>query len=370
MRIVEITNFSAGICGVWQRVKNEATLLSKEGHEVRVFSSHFTKGSEEIASREERMGDFLIKRFKAHRLGGESFMRWDWNDLQKEIINFKPHVIIAHSYRHLHTARALQYGKAVGAKVFLVTHAPFVEKKTTRSFLAQLAVSYYDTFIGPAVLKRFDQIIAITQWELPYLKKLGASERKITYIPNGISEEFFNQKGGKEQEGKILFLGRIAPIKNIEVLLQALSSLPESMYLELIGPIEQVYEKKLGEMIIDLGLKKRVFFSGPLFDVKKKIEKIDSAQLFILPSFREAMPQSLIEAMARGKTVIASDNPGCRALIKQGDNGYLFENNNAVSLTRAIKKSLQSSTLVKKRAKRSVEQYRWKTLIKKWDALL
>ncbi|MEK6848555.1 MAG: hypothetical protein AABX65_02900 [Nanoarchaeota archaeon] len=62
MKILELTNYSAGICGVFQRVKQEAELLSKK-HEVMIFSSNATKGSKEIAKPEDLLNGIKIKRF-------------------------------------------------------------------------------------------------------------------------------------------------------------------------------------------------------------------------------------------------------------------------------------------------------------------
>jgi glycosyltransferase involved in cell wall biosynthesis len=59
----------------------------------------------------------------------------------------------------------------------------------------------YDNTIGKSTINKFDKIIAITKWEYPYLKKLGLKENKISYIPNGIPEQFFSQKAKKP--GKI-----------------------------------------------------------------------------------------------------------------------------------------------------------------------
>jgi len=63
MKILEMTNFSAGICGVWTRVREEAIRLAERGNEVRVFSSNFVKGSEGIASAEEKIGNVEIRSF-------------------------------------------------------------------------------------------------------------------------------------------------------------------------------------------------------------------------------------------------------------------------------------------------------------------
>ena len=53
MKILELTAFSSGICGVWVRTLQEAKLLTKKGHEVHVFSSSITRGTGEIELAED-----------------------------------------------------------------------------------------------------------------------------------------------------------------------------------------------------------------------------------------------------------------------------------------------------------------------------
>ncbi|MBI1973043.1 glycosyltransferase, partial [Candidatus Woesearchaeota archaeon] len=220
MKILELCHFSAGICGVWSRVKEEAKILAKS-HEVKIFSSNAVKGSKEIAPYRDKLDEIDIIRFPFRKFGGESFMAWDF---EKEALDFKPNLIITHSYRHLHTTKALKIAKKINAKVFLVTHAPFVEDNNhqrvlrvlqpTRSILASIAVKLYDSLIGPRTINRFDKVIAITHWEMPYLEKLGCKKDSIAYIPNSVPEKFFKTKIKKfNADTRILFLGRISPIK-------------------------------------------------------------------------------------------------------------------------------------------------------------
>jgi glycosyltransferase involved in cell wall biosynthesis len=337
MKILELTNFSAGICGVWQRVKQESELLAKRGHKVRVFSSNFIKGSNERAKPEDSIGRVKIKRFKASNLGGESFMSWDF---ESEALKYNPDVIVAHSYRHLHTTKALKVAKKLGCKVLLVTHAPF-GRAETRSFAAKLIVWFYDLFVGRKAINKFDKILAITKWEIPYLLKLGAKREKIKYVPNGVPEEFFKQKKAKEQN-KILFLGRIAPIKDIETLVRAMALVKDKkITLELIGPAEESYLNFLKSLVKKRKLTGKVKFSKPIYDLKEKIRKIDSSKIFVLPSKSEGMPQSLVEAMAREKIVIASDNMGAKDLVNDGNNGYLFSIGDSKELAKKIDISLR-----------------------------
>ncbi|MBX4212624.1 glycosyltransferase family 4 protein [Candidatus Pacearchaeota archaeon] len=368
MKILELTNYSAGACGVGARAKHEAMLLAKKGHEVRIYSSNRTKGSEEIAQKEDNYQGVKITRFPATKLGGESFMNWDF---EQEALNFKPDVIIAHAYRHPHTKIALKIGKKIGAKIFLVTHAPFVEGNSTRSFLSSLAVWFSDKFTWPKLINQFDKVIAISKWEIPYLKTLGIREDRIEYIPNGIPDEFFNTKPLMPKKDKILFLGRIAPIKDIETLIEAVNLMKNKVPLEIVGPAEEDYKKKLQALIEKYGLQSQITFTAPIYTIKEKIKKIDSASIFVLPSKREAMPQALIEAMARERIVVASDNPGTRDIITDEVNGYLFRAGDFQSLANVLDDALINPTKeMKENAKRSVDQFKWSLILEKIESIL
>jgi glycosyltransferase involved in cell wall biosynthesis len=370
MKILELTNFSAGICGVWQRVKQESELLSKN-HEVQIMSSNWVNGSEEKAKSSDKIGKIKISRFPATKLGGEGFLYWNF---EKYALDFEPDIIIAHSYRIPHTTKALKVAKKLSkkkkVKIFLVTHAPFVEGNITRSLPAKISVIIYDKIIGPRTINKFDKVIAISKWELPYLKDLGCKKEKIVYIPNGIPEEFFTQKKSKQEE-KILFLGRIAPIKNLEVLVKAMKCIKnKKVKLEIVGPAEKEYLSHIKKLIKSQGLENTIEFIGPIYDIKEKIKKIDSSKIFVLPSKREAMPQTLIEAMSRGKVVIASKNPGTLDLIKDGENGLLFDKDSPQELAEKID-SLSGNQIEKKlqtNAKKSSEKFKWSKIIKDLEA--
>lgn len=365
MRILEICHFSAGVCGVWTRVREESLRLAKKGHEVRVFSSNFVKGSDETAPPEETIGKVKIYRFPAKKLGGESFLKWNF---LKEALDFKPDVIIAHNYRQIPTHISLKIKRKLNCKVFLVTHAPFVERDITRSFIAKHVVKIYDKTFGPSTINKFDKILAISEWEIPILKNIGARAEKIIYIPNGIPEEFFKQKKSSKEKNKILFLGRISPIKNLEVLIESITFLrSKKVKLEIVGPSEKDYLEKLKKIVEDNKLQKSVIFSEPIFEQKEKIKKIDSANIFVLPSKREAMPQALIEAMARKKIVISSANQGSKEIIKNNYSGYLFESNGPESLAKIILKALKSKTKMGANARKSVEKFSWDKVIEQID---
>ncbi|MFA5992271.1 MAG: glycosyltransferase family 4 protein [Candidatus Pacearchaeota archaeon] len=385
-KILELTNFSAGACGVWTRVFQESKELTKKGHKVIVFSSKATKGSNQIAPETDNFEGIEIMRFPFKKLGGESFMKWFNKEAMQKALEFQPDIIIAHVYRHPHTLKALDLAKKlrkqnINCKCFLVTHAPFVEDDSTRSFFAKIIVRIYDNSIGPKNLKKFDKIIAITQWELPYLENLNVKKDRVVYIPNGIPKEFFSQKSKEKEQNKILFFGRISPIKDIETLIEAFNLMQrnsifrqKNIILEIVGPAEQAYLEKLKTLVKQKNLTNKVVFGEPVYDLKQKIKKIDSAKIFVLSSKRDAMPQALIEVMAREKLVISSLTQGGKEIIDNARNGFLFNIQDPQGLTDEIEFATNSKNSklinkIKHQAKKSVTKFRWDVLVKKLENL-
>jgi glycosyltransferase involved in cell wall biosynthesis len=373
LKILEICPYSAGGCGVWARVKQEAIELLKKDKDVIVFSSHFEKGTDKIMPVQENISGIKIRRFPAKKLGGESFMKWNF---EKEALDYAPDIIIAHNYRHLHTTKALKLAERLkkqghNVKIFLVTHAPFVEGNITRSRIAIIVVKLYDAVIGPRTLKRFDKVLPISHWEIPHLEKLGLSKNKIVYIPNGIPQEFFTLKKQATEENKVLFLGRIAPKKKIETIIQAIPFVKnKNIKFEIVGPAEKEYKNYLDDLIKRLNVEDRIVFSQPVYNLKEKIAKLDSAKVYILASRVEGMPQGMIEAMARGKIVIGSDSIAIRDLIINNKNGYLFEFDNPKALAEKINLALKrDNSKIKSNALNFVKKFSWPTIIKQIEAL-
>lgn len=376
LKILELTNYSAGGCGVWARAKQESQELSKKGYEVQIFSSNLEKGTNKIIPEIDKVEGIKIHRFPAKKLGGESFLFWFNKHAIQEAIEYSPDIIIVHSYRHLHTIKALKIRRILkkqgkSCKVFLVTHAPFAREKT-RSFSEKLIVGMYDFFIGRNTLTKFDKVIMIANWEREFLINLGVKPDKIIYIPNGIPLEFFKIKINKEEKQKILFLGRISPIKNLEVLINALALIKnKKIKLEIVGPAEKDYLLGLKKLIENRDLNKQVTFSKPIYNIFEKIRKIDSARVFVLPSKSEGMPQSLIESMAREKLVIGSNILAIRELIENNVNGFLFESNSEEDLARKIDIALRKNNFkIKKQARKSVKVFSLNNTIKKIESLL
>jgi glycosyltransferase involved in cell wall biosynthesis len=98
-------------------------------------------------------------------------------------------------------------------------------------------------------------------------------------------------------------------------------------------------------------------YLGESDDVRDAMERADC---IVLPSYREGLPRALLEGSAMGKPLIATDVPGCRDVVVEGETGYLCAERSAESLTAAMLRMLDLSAEERRemgeRGRRKVEQ--------------
>ena len=82
---------------------------------------------------------------------------------------------------------------------------------------------------------------------------------------------------------------------------------------------------------------------GALNDVRTAIS---AAHVYVLPSYREGTPRTVLEAMAMGRPVITTDAPGCRETVREGENGFLVPVKDVGALVQAMKRFLDNPALV------------------------
>ena len=372
MKILQICNFSSGISGVWTRVLEDSLEFVKRGHDVFIFSSDKEENGQEAMATEVYPYDGIrIRRFPIKRKVGYAI----WFDFVEEALKLKPDVIICHGLRKPYLGPAIKIAKKLGIKCFLITHAPFVDKELRAPGL-NFAIWFYDKVKGRKMMNSFDKVLAVCKWEKEDLLRLGCEEERIVYVPNSLSEEFFNQKPGSAEK-KILFMGRMHPVKEIETLMIAFlnSNLRDAYKLEIVSSLNGKYYKKLEGIKKDFEKhNQNIFFTNELSLIKDKIDKIDSAEIFVLPSKKESLPFGIIEAMSRGKIVIATKTKGALELIKDGENGFLFDIGNIgelrVLLNNILEMSEERKNQVRQEAMITSQEFRISNIMNKWEGLL
>lgn len=91
-------------------------------------------------------------------------------------------------------------------------------------------------------------------------------------------------------------------------------------------------------------------FHGRLADVRPAVA---GCSVYVLPSYREGTPRTVLEAMAMGRAIITTDAPGCRETVVHGENGFLVPVRSVDGLVAAMQRFLEDPTLVEKMGRRS-----------------
>lgn len=163
----------------------------------------------------------------------------------------------------------------------------------------------------------------------------AAIRRKAAVIPNPLELEGAVPYEGERQK-RIVAVGRLSAQKNHKLLLKAFAAFAgkhETYVLEIYGKGE--LEEELKKLAGNLGIGDRVFFRGFCHNVQ---EKIRSAGMYVLSSDYEGISNSMLEAMALGMPVIATDCPigGSKMYIRDGINGLLVPVGDAKALAAAM----------------------------------
>ena len=195
-------------------------------------------------------------------------------------------------------------------------------------------------------------------------------QNKSTIIPNPINENFITHPFEGEREKKIVTVGRLVEQKNQKLLIDAFNKFQkeyQNYKLSIFG--EGPLKDSLMKHIDDLGLNNKVFLEGEKKDIKSYIY---DAEMFILSSDFEGMPNALMEAMALGIPCISTDCPcgGPKFLINNGINGYLFEVNNKEKLYQLMKKLAENKNIRDKFSKNAnmiCEKLNPNLIYSKWE---
>jgi glycosyltransferase involved in cell wall biosynthesis len=223
-------------------------------------------------------------------------------------------------------------------------------------------------------LRRAGGIIVPTQELRDHVTRVAGSADRVHLIPNGVDAERFApaaQGGPTAGPGRILYVGRLEGEKNLSTLIEAAARVGarRPVRVELVGAGS--LEPALRAQATALGV--TADFAG-VVDHRRLPERLRAARAFVLPSFTEGHPKVLIEAMAAGLACVASDCPGNRALVEDGDTGLLFDPGApdalAACLDRVLGDPALAAALGRRARERAVRDHDLGALVQREIALL
>lgn len=352
---IYISGMSRG--GTEKKVSNIANYMIAHGHEVVLVNAYRFEEEFEVNDAVKRLiCEPTEEELPGNRIG--NFIA-RYKKLRKIWIDEKPEVILSFigktNIMTLLTSRGLGIPVAVG-----VVGNPEVE--------------YYNRslkLIARLLYRKADTVILQTKQSMSFFPKKVLD--KAVIMKNPVSKAFDVDRYEGERDKTIITLSRIEESKDhimvIDVFAKIADKYPEwNLLIYGEGPLKEELTAKVKE----LGLSDRILFPGRIDDVAGTIKK---AGVFILPSFSEGSPNSLIEAMMLGLPVISTDCPcgGPAELIRDGENGLLIPVDDRAKLQESLQKLIDNPHYAEQIGRESAKTrdiFSPERVFEAWEALL
>jgi len=198
--------------------------------------------------------------------------------------------------------------------------------------------------------------------------------QKLRVIPNGVDLPKFNSTHRRSRPKDVftwVAIGRLVPQKDFLTLIEAFKRVadvfPRSS-LEIVG--DGPLRKKLEDKSRDMGIENKVRVAGICESIPALLAR---ANALVLSSVWEGMPNVILEAMAAGLPVVATDVGGVQELVTDGENGFLVPPKNSVALadamTRLMKLTEEERERMGRRGKEIARRYDIEKIAKQWEKL-
>jgi|LSQX01.1.fsa_nt_gb glycosyltransferase involved in cell wall biosynthesis len=196
---------------------------------------------------------------------------------------------------------------------------------------------------------------------------------QTTYIPSGVEmpdlrpAEEISRRWGLEENGYVLFVGRLTPEKNLEHLMEAWRELDTSRRLVIVGGVNS--SDGYTQRILSQAPDDVIFTDYQTGDTLAEL--FSNAYIYVQPSMLEGISMSVLEALSYGRCVIASDIPGNVEAL--GPCGYVFDSGNTEALLSTMQGLLDRPDLVAAQRDRArghvAANHDWETTADRFDRL-
>ena len=241
----------------------------------------------------------------------------------------EPRVLHASSI-HFQSARvAAATARRTGLPLVTTAHVGSIEHLP---LAPRMATDAYERSIGSRILAASTKVIAVSESVAAHVIELGASPEKVVVIPNGVDTNRFRPTH-ERRSNQIAFVGRLVSNKGSEDALEAFAKLGRSDWQLVFvgdGPMRRRLEHKASE----LGVGGSVQFLGARNDVPALLSR---SAIVVRPSLTEGRSLTILEAMASGACVVASDIVPNRELIRHGVTGILTPVGDRLLLAEALR---------------------------------
>jgi glycosyltransferase involved in cell wall biosynthesis len=237
---------------------------------------------------------------------------------------------------HAHTPRSLMVADQAArlAKVPLVYHVHSPAGRDSTRWFRNMANAWLERHAA----HRASRLIAVSPSVRRYMIEQGFLASHVICVPNGVPTIEVRPRAATPKTWTLGMSALFRPRKGIEILLEAIKLVRQGgndVRLRAIGPFETpAYEAEVRALVARLGVGDAITWTGFVTNIAAELAQIDA---LVLPSlFGEGLPMVVLEAMAAGVPVIASDVEGVPEAIVDRKDGLLVQPGDAASLAAAI----------------------------------
>jgi glycosyltransferase involved in cell wall biosynthesis len=171
--------------------------------------------------------------------------------------------------------------------------------------------------------------------------RAGGYRSRLVYLGNGVEDEWFDVPPRRCRRGPLqaLFIGRLVREKGVIELLDAVERVPDVCLTIAGGELSSERDgvrSLVQERVSSRDLAGRVRVLGSISKTQLRAEMAEM-DVLVLPSHREGVPRSVIEALASGRPAIVTNIRGCRELVEHGRNGFLVPVRDRDALAAALR---------------------------------
>lgn len=205
-------------------------------------------------------------------------------------------------------------------------------------------------------VRRVDALQCISEYTRRMLQDAGYSQASLLMIPNAVNLTRFSPPVRGDREAgmpiRVAYVGRIRPVKGVEVLLDAWSRMDRKANARLTIAGDGAGREALMQAARDGGFAESVDFLGEVGNVPSILAETD---IYVQPSFQEGLPNSVLEAMAMGLPIVATRISGNEDVVVHEKNGLLVPAGDAEALAAALLRLMRDPLLAARMGRRSRE---------------
>lgn len=382
-KIIQVTTFYAPVVGGMEtQVEDLCAKLIDSGYAVEVLTTNSSRGRRSIQAGADTYNGINVTRVpvwfsftKFHK-----FAPGFWTEFARKYFD----IIHVHGIRKPELYIALFWAKWRKKKIVVSTHNPFTVVE--RSWKYKLLIAAHDLFFGKLLMRYVDHYFLLSETEIPIMEELGVSKKQMTVIGNALHPQFFEDvsvdrekflnKLGVQRPYKniVLGVGRIHYMKGFQNLRYAIEHLPDTLFVIVGG--DDGYMEELRRALQGL---ENLILTGTFFPREQLLEYYANADIFVMPSMHEPFGIVLLEAMAQGCAVVATNiggpmgivNPGGddRVALNASNYGLVLNPLNQQGWLEKLQLLIDDPELLsvyQNKARKRAKDFTWKTILPKY----